>query len=67
MFLRIWLDRMDVNQLEEVSDEIQSLHKSLKNVMEFVFAVSPLLALSTHGWGGTKSIYGTFLLRVSDI
>jgi hypothetical protein len=42
---------MDTQQLEQISNEIESLHKPMKNVIEIVFAVSPILALSTHGWG----------------
>jgi hypothetical protein len=56
---------MDPQQFEEVSYEIETLHKSIKNVMEIVFAISPLLAISSHGW--TKSCHSTYLLRVSDI
>lgn len=63
--LRIWLDRMDSPQFEEISDQLKLLHKSMKNVMEIVFAMSPLLALSTHGWDA-KSLHSTYLLRVSN-
>ena len=49
MSLRIWLDRMDPQQFTDVSEAIQTLHRAMKNVMEIVFAASPLLALSTHG------------------
>jgi hypothetical protein len=55
---------MDPLQFEDVANEIQTLHKSMKNVIEIVFATSPLLALSTHGWG-SRSFHSTFLLRVS--
>jgi hypothetical protein len=65
MLLRIWSDRMDSEQLEDIADEMQMLHKSMKNMMEIVFATSPLLALSTSGWG-SKSVHSTYLLRVSD-
>jgi hypothetical protein len=34
--------------------------------MEIVFAISPLLALSTHGWD-SKSVNSTYLLKVSNI
>ena len=56
---------MDQEQFEEISNEIQILHKSMKNVMEIVFATSPLLALSTHGWA-SKSYGSIYLLRVSN-
>lgn len=55
---------MDAQQLDEISDEIKVLHKPMKNIIEVVFATSPLLALSTHGWG-VRSFHGTYLLRVS--
>lgn len=55
---------MEPEQLEEVSNEIQALHRSIKNVAEIVFAVSPLLALSTHGWASI-SLNSIYLLRVS--
>ena len=45
--IRIWSDRIDVEQLEDITNEIASLHKSMKNLMEIVFTFSPLLALST--------------------
>jgi hypothetical protein len=57
---------MDPQQLEDISKEIQALHKSMKNVMEMAFAVSPLLALSTHGWA-SKAINSMYLLRVTAI
>jgi len=57
---------MDPQQLEDVSNEIQALHRSIKNVIEIVFAISPLLALSTQGWG-SKSVNSVYLLRVSRI
>jgi len=63
--LSFWVDRLDVQQFEDISQELQTLHKSIKNIMEIVFAVSPLLALSTSGWDW-KSIHRTYLLRVSD-
>jgi hypothetical protein len=55
---------VDPEQFEEIVLEMQMLHRSMKNMMEFVFACSPLLALSTTGWA--KSISGAYLLRVSD-
>jgi hypothetical protein len=55
---------LDDQQFEEILMEMQLLHKLMKNMMEFVFATSPLLALSTGGW--LKSIQGTYLLRVGD-
>jgi hypothetical protein len=56
---------MEPSKLEEIADEIQALHKSMKNLIEIVFAISPLLVVSTHGW----TWYGTnrnYLLRVSS-
>src|SRR5271168_486171 len=47
---RIWSDRMELEQLEHVISEIVSLHRSMKNLIEICFAISPLLLLSTHGW-----------------
>jgi hypothetical protein len=58
------MDRMDLQQFEDIANEMQMLHKAMKNVMEVVFATSPLLALSTHGWA-SKSYHSTYLLRVS--
>jgi hypothetical protein len=55
---------MDPQQLEDVSNEIQALHRSIKNVMEIVFSISPLLALSTLGWSW-RSINSIYLVRVS--
>jgi hypothetical protein len=55
---------MEPQQLEDISEEVLNLHKPMKNVMEVVFATSPLLALSTHGWR-QKSFHSTYLLRVS--
>jgi len=57
---------MNPQQLEEISNEMQLLHKSMKNIFEMVFAISPLLALSTIGWA-SRSIQGTYLLRVGDV
>jgi hypothetical protein len=57
---------MDTDQLQEITEDIKSLHKPMKNVMEIVFATSPLLALSTHGWA-SKSIKSTYLIRVSGV
>jgi hypothetical protein len=57
---------MDPQQLEDVTNEIQVLHRSIKNAIEIVFAISPLLALSTHGWAG-RSLNSVFLLRVSCV
>jgi hypothetical protein len=64
MSSRIWQDRMEERQLDEISDEIKCLHKAMKNIIEVVFATSPILAISTHGWG-SKTIHSTYLLRVS--
>jgi hypothetical protein len=60
---RLWRNRLDESEFEEILSEMDTLHKSIKNIMEFVFATSPLLALSTSGW--TRAIQGTYLLRVS--
>lgn len=57
---------MDSKQLEEICNEIEALHKSIKNIIQIVFAISPLLALSTNGWSW-KATSGTYLLRVSGI
>jgi len=57
---------MDPQQLEDVSNEIQALHRSIKNVIEIVFAISPLLALSTQGWA-SKSLNSVYLLRVGRV
>lgn len=54
---------MDPQQLEDVSNEIQALHRSIKNVIEMAFSISPLLALSTQGWSG-RSLNSVYLLRV---
>ena len=51
-------------QFADISTVIQLLHKSMKNVIEIVFAISPLLALSTHSWAA-KACNSTYLLRVS--
>jgi hypothetical protein len=66
MIIRIWLDRMDPQQLEDVTNEMESLHRSMKNVIEIMFAISPLLALSTQGWA-SKSVGSVYLLRVSPV
>lgn len=57
---------MEPLQLEQISYEIQALHKSMKNIIEIVFATSPLLALSTRGWSW-RTVNSTYLLRVSCI
>jgi len=38
----------------------------LKNAIEMVFAISPLLALTTSDWSW-RSIQGTYLLKVSNV
>jgi hypothetical protein len=53
---------LEPQQFEDISDEVQALHKSMKNIIEIVFATSPLLALSTHGW--TWKSHSTYLLRI---
>lgn len=57
---------MDPEQFEEISNEVQTMHKSMKNLIEIVFATSPILALSTHGWG-SHNFHSTYLLRVSVV
>jgi hypothetical protein len=57
---------MDLQEFEDISNEIERIHKPMKNAMEMVFATSPILALQTCGWG-TKSYHSTSLLRVSDV
>lgn len=57
---------MDSEQLEDLSNDVESLHKSMKNLIEIIFATSPLLALSTHGWN-LHSYHGMYLLRVGDL
>jgi hypothetical protein len=54
---------LDEAQFEEISLEMQIIHKSMKNMLEYIFATSPLLALSTTGW--SRYISGAYLLRVS--
>lgn len=54
---------MDSNQLGEISFEIETLHKSMKNMIEIMFAISPLLALSSRSWA-TRSVHSSYLLRV---
>ena len=58
---------MDPQQLEDVTNGIKALHRSIKNVSEIVFAISPLLALSPRGWGGKTSVNSAYLLRVSCV
>ncbi len=52
--------------LVELTEEIKDLHKSMKNMIEIVFAVSPLMTLSTFGWAW-RSTNSSYLLRVSDL
>lgn len=52
--------------MDEISNEIEGLHKAMKNIIQIVFAISPLLALSTHGWTW-RATNATYLLRVSNI
>lgn len=56
---------MDLQQLEDISNEMLQIYKPMKNLIEIVFATSPLLALSTHGWA-SKSCHSMYLIRVSD-
>lgn len=57
---------MDPQQLEEFNNDMKDLHKSMKNIIEIVFATSPLLAISTHGWI-SRSYHSSYLLRVSFV
>jgi hypothetical protein len=57
---------MDSQVLVELAGEIKDLHKSMKNLIEIVFAVSPLMILSTYGWAW-RSTNSSYLLRVSDL
>jgi len=66
MFIRIWFKKVELPELEDLCNEIEILHKSMKNAIEIVFATSPLLALSTRGWATKKHFHSTYLLRVSD-
>ena len=54
---------MDPVQLEYVSNEIQALNRLMKNAMEIVFSISPLLALSTQGWSA-RCLHSVYLPRV---
>lgn len=56
---------MEPEDLEGIINEIVALHRSMKNLMEMAFAISPLLALATHGWY-RYTTHSTFLLRVSE-
>jgi hypothetical protein len=56
---------MDASQLEEIAHEIEGFHKSMKNLIEIVFAISPLLALSTQGWTW-KTADRNYLFRVGS-
>jgi hypothetical protein len=60
----MWGNEMESQPFEEITHEMKNLHRSMKNIIEIVFASSPLLALSTHGWGW-KSCHSSYLLRVS--
>ena len=64
MLLRICVDRM-TQELEDLFNDLETMHKSIKNAMEMIFATSPLLALQTRGWAW-RSHHSTYLLRVSD-
>jgi hypothetical protein len=57
---------MDSQLLVELTEEIKELHKSMKNIFEIAFAVSPLMTLSTFGWAW-RSTNSSYLLRVSDL
>ena len=65
VLLRICSDRLHHEEFEDICNEMKIMHKQMKNAMEMVFAISPLLALQTRGWGG-KYCKSTYLLRVSD-
>jgi hypothetical protein len=65
MILRIWSDRLNHEELEDFCNEMEGMHRDMKKAMEMVFAISPLLALQTRGWGW-KICNSKYLLRVSD-
>jgi hypothetical protein len=58
---------MDPEQFQDFVNTAFGMHKSMKNLIEIVFAISPLLALSTHGWGRNYNFHSAFLLRVSGV
>ena len=51
---------MEPSQLDDIANEIESLHRPMKNVIEIVFTASPILALSTHGWSSSHSSINLF-------
>ena len=55
---------MEQDQLDEISNGIETLRKSMKNLMEISFAISPLMILSSHGWM-SPSCHSVYLLKVS--
>ena len=57
---------MELKQLEDLTNEVEGLHRSMKNMMEIVFEASPLLVLSTSS-RETKFINSRYLLRVSGV
>ena len=57
---------MDSQHLQDLSDGIEDMYKSMRHIIEIVFAISPLLVLSTYGWGW-RSVSGAYLLRVSEL
>ena len=57
---------MEPSELDQISNEIQGIHKAMKNITEIVFATSPLLALSPSGWSW-KNFNCCYLLRVSGL
>jgi hypothetical protein len=62
----MWTNQLDEDQFADLLLDIPpTLHKLMKNMLEFVFATSPILILSTSGW--LKSIQGSYLLRVSIV
>ena len=64
MLLRIWYNKLERKQFEEIVNIVKILHKAMKNLIEIIFTTSPLLALSTHGWA-SKFRHRVFLVRVS--
>jgi hypothetical protein len=62
----MWSDQMEPQQLEGIINALLPLHKSIQNIINIVFATSPLLALATHGWAA-HNYHCTYLYRVSNI
>ena len=63
---KIWSNRLDSQQLKDIIGDVKMMHKSMKRMIDIVFAVSPILVLSTHEWA-SRSIHGTYLFRVRNV